>query len=114
MNFNVASIETTSTANSTWYDLYEKIGPFNTAEYLYIYTIIIILCVIMILSRSFIFFKVCMNASKSLHDNMFHKISRGVMRFFDTNPSGNKIPQSKYVKQFYIFLIFWNYRKNFK
>ncbi|XP_077300828.1 ATP-binding cassette sub-family C member 4-like [Arctopsyche grandis] len=70
------------------FDLYEKIGPFNTMEYLYIYTIIIVLCIVMTISRSLLFFKVCMNASKGLHDQMFHKISRGVMRFFDTNPSG--------------------------
>lgn len=32
--------------------------------------------------------RVCMNASKSLHNKMFNCILRTPMKFFDTNPSG--------------------------
>jgi len=70
------------------FDLNEKIGPYTTLQYLYIYSAIIALCIFMTISRSLLFFKVCMNASKGLHDQMFNKILKGVMRFFDTNPSG--------------------------
>lgn len=38
--------------------------------------------------RGYLFFKVCMHASKVLHDRMFGCILRAKMRFFDTNPSG--------------------------
>lgn len=38
--------------------------------------------------RGYLFFKVCMHASKVLHDRMFGSILRSTMRFFDTNPSG--------------------------
>lgn len=32
--------------------------------------------------------RVCMNASKALHNKMFNCILRAPMKFFDTNPSG--------------------------
>lgn len=38
--------------------------------------------------RGFLFFKVCMHASKVLHDRMFCAILNAAMRFFDQNPSG--------------------------
>lgn len=38
--------------------------------------------------RGFLFFKVCMRASKVLHDRMFCAILNATMRFFDQNPSG--------------------------
>lgn len=38
--------------------------------------------------RCYLFFKVCMHASKVLHDKMFSSILHSAMRFFDTNPSG--------------------------
>lgn len=38
--------------------------------------------------RSILFLRVCMRASKVLHDRMFAAILKTPMRFFDTNPSG--------------------------
>lgn len=38
--------------------------------------------------RGFLFFKICMHASKILHDRMFCSILNAAMRFFDQNPSG--------------------------
>lgn len=38
--------------------------------------------------RGFIFFNVCMHASKVLHNRMFGRLLAAPMRFFDTNPSG--------------------------
>lgn len=34
------------------------------------------------------FFWLAMRASITLHNNMFHSITRGTMRFFHVNPSG--------------------------
>ncbi|CAH2099918.1 unnamed protein product [Euphydryas editha] len=69
-------------------NLYSLIGPLDTSQYLYVYTTLIICCIFFIMARAFMFFKVCMTASRNLHNDMFHSMLRGVMRFFDTNSSG--------------------------
>nr|XP_014085546.1 multidrug resistance-associated protein 4 [Bactrocera oleae]XP_014085548.1 multidrug resistance-associated protein 4 [Bactrocera oleae]XP_036229160.1 multidrug resistance-associated protein 4 [Bactrocera oleae]XP_036229161.1 multidrug resistance-associated protein 4 [Bactrocera oleae] len=61
---------------------------FTTSECLYIYGALIVAVVLMTVFRGYLFFKVCMHASKVLHDRMFGCILRAKMRFFDTNPSG--------------------------
>ncbi|XP_055848459.1 ATP-binding cassette sub-family C member 4 [Episyrphus balteatus] len=60
----------------------------TTYECLYIYGTLILLVVVMTILRGFLFFKVCMHASKVLHDRMFGSILHATMRFFDSNPSG--------------------------
>lgn len=69
-------------------DIHAYIGPLDTAQYLYVYTALIVCCVFFITARAFMFFKVCMTASRNLHNDMFHSMLRGVMRFFDSNSSG--------------------------
>ncbi|KAH8278513.1 hypothetical protein KR018_004323 [Drosophila ironensis] len=61
---------------------------FSTYECMYIYGALIIAVVIMTTFRGFLFFKICMHASKVLHDRMFACILNATMRFFDTTPSG--------------------------
>ncbi|XP_016960247.1 ATP-binding cassette sub-family C member 4 [Drosophila biarmipes] len=61
---------------------------FTTFECMYIYGGLIIAVVIMTTFRGFLFFKICMHASKVLHDRMFACILHATMRFFDTTPSG--------------------------
>nr|AVV62497.1 putative multidrug resistance-associated protein 4 [Helicoverpa zea] len=63
-------------------------GPLDTSQYLYVYSALIVCCIFFITARAFMFFKVCMTASRNLHNDMFHSMLRGVMRFFDTNSSG--------------------------
>lgn len=63
---------------------------FTTNESILIYTMCIIASIILTTLRSLLFFKVCMNASRGLHNKMFNNILQATMRFFDTNPSGNK------------------------
>ncbi|XP_077301168.1 ATP-binding cassette sub-family C member 4-like [Arctopsyche grandis] len=75
-------------ANSSYLDIWEDYGPLNSVEYLYIYGIILIACVVLVLARSLMFFKMCVNSSKGLHDDMFHKILRTKMKFFNDNSSG--------------------------
>ncbi|XP_008557311.1 ATP-binding cassette sub-family C member 4 [Microplitis demolitor] len=58
----------------------------NTA--LTIYGILIALCVIMITARNLMFYKVCMNASKNLHNSMFACLLQAPMKFFNTTSSG--------------------------
>ncbi|EDW28514.1 GL18906 [Drosophila persimilis] len=54
----------------------------------YIFTLITILTIVVTVARSFLFFNLAMKASISLHNSMFHGISRAAMYFFNTNPSG--------------------------
>lgn len=61
---------------------------FSTVDGLYIYGFLILAVVLVTLSRGFIFFAVCMRASKKLHDKSFLSLLHSPMRFFDTNPSG--------------------------
>ncbi|XP_017085489.2 ATP-binding cassette sub-family C member 4 [Drosophila eugracilis] len=61
---------------------------YTTFECMYIYGALIIAVVIMSTFRGFLFFKICMHASKVLHDRMFACILHATMRFFDTTPSG--------------------------
>lgn len=65
-----------------------KPTSFTTYECMYIYGGLIIMVVVMTTFRGFLFFKICMHASKVLHDRMFSCILHAAMRFFDTNPSG--------------------------
>ncbi|XP_075985083.1 ATP-binding cassette sub-family C member 4-like [Anticarsia gemmatalis] len=69
-------------------NIHAYIGPLDTAQYLYVYSALIVCCIFFITARAFMFFKVCMTASRNLHNDMFHSMLRGVMRFFDTNSSG--------------------------
>lgn len=59
--------------------------------YILIYTGFMIATIALTILRSWIFFEICMNASKNLHNTMFGNILQATMRFFDTNPSGNKV-----------------------
>lgn len=61
---------------------------FSTTDGLYIYGFLILAVMAVTLSRGFIFFAVCMRASKELHDKSFLSLLHSPMRFFDTNPSG--------------------------
>ncbi|XP_043656868.1 ATP-binding cassette sub-family C member 4 [Drosophila teissieri] len=65
-----------------------EVTSFTTFECMYIYGALIIAVVIMTTFRGFLFFKICMHASKVLHDRMFACILHATMRFFDTTPSG--------------------------
>ncbi|KOB65590.1 ABC transporter family C protein ABCC2, partial [Operophtera brumata] len=61
--------------------------PGEYGHYLYVYSALIVCCIFFITARALMFFKVCMTASRNLHNDMFHSMLRGVMRFFDTNSS---------------------------
>lgn len=56
--------------------------------YIAIYASLIIGSIILLTTRSLLFYKFCMIASRTLHNTMFHNVLQAVMRFFDTNPSG--------------------------
>lgn len=64
------------------------IWDLSRESYIYIYSGIVLLMIIITLIRSFVFFTVSMNASINLHNDMFSSITRTTMRFFNTNTSG--------------------------
>lgn len=65
-----------------------KYTVLTTDQCLYIYGGLIIAVVIVCVWRGYLFFNICMRASKSLHDTMFASMLGAAMRFFDTNSSG--------------------------
>lgn len=60
----------------------------TTESCLYIYGLFIVAVIFMTIVRGWMFFNLCMRASKGLHNRMFTSLMRTAMRFFDTNPSG--------------------------
>lgn len=61
---------------------------FTTNQGLYIYGTLIVAVVMVTLSRGFIFFSICMCASKKLHDESFLCLLHSPMKFFDLNTVG--------------------------
>uniref|UniRef100_A0A182S5S5 ABC transmembrane type-1 domain-containing protein n=1 Tax=Anopheles maculatus TaxID=74869 RepID=A0A182S5S5_9DIPT len=57
-------------------------------QYIWIYSGLIILLVILVVQRSFSFFYVCLRISVNLHDRLFRGLTRATMHFFNMNPSG--------------------------
>lgn len=55
---------------------------------IYIYTGIVISIFVVGISRSLLFYVLCVRSSQRLHDRSFEGLIRTGMRFFDTNPSG--------------------------
>lgn len=60
----------------------------TTESCLYIYALFIVAVIFMTCIRGWMFFNLCMRASKNLHNRMFASLMRTAMRFFDLNPSG--------------------------
>lgn len=55
---------------------------------IYIYTACVIGSAFFVALRSLLFTRMCVNASRKLHDFMFTNFFLTTMRFFNTNPSG--------------------------
>ncbi|XP_022907991.2 ATP-binding cassette sub-family C member 4-like [Onthophagus taurus] len=72
----------------TFWTKSDEATPRGSYTYVYIYTGVVVACIFFVTLRSIMFFKFSMNASKNLHNKMFHSLLKAPMRFFDTNPSG--------------------------
>ncbi|KAK0085537.1 hypothetical protein PV325_004976, partial [Microctonus aethiopoides] len=55
---------------------------------IYILSGLTLLIIFLSFTRSIAFYSACMQASIRIHNNMFRKITRATMYFFNTNPSG--------------------------
>ncbi|KAJ8966239.1 hypothetical protein NQ314_003654 [Rhamnusium bicolor] len=60
----------------------------NRQQCILIYTTLIMATIIVALTRSVIFFSICMRSSMRLHNRMFSSIIHASMRFFNINTSG--------------------------
>ncbi|XP_014472274.1 PREDICTED: multidrug resistance-associated protein 4-like isoform X2 [Dinoponera quadriceps] len=61
---------------------------YNPDTALWIYGMFIVMSIVMTTSRNLIFYRICMNASKNLHNLMFSCLLKAPMSFFDNNPAG--------------------------
>lgn len=77
-----------ASSNSTNGTTAEDLDITSVYSYLYIYTAIVVGLFCIAITRSFTFYKVCVNCSQKLHDMAFSALIRTGMRFFDANPSG--------------------------
>uniref|UniRef100_A0A182K606 Uncharacterized protein n=1 Tax=Anopheles christyi TaxID=43041 RepID=A0A182K606_9DIPT len=57
-------------------------------EFIVMYAVAMLFMFVLSLSRSFLFFYICLRATIRLHDRLFRGITRATMYFFNTNPSG--------------------------
>lgn len=79
------------TNSSTLYSFFSITeGSIDTVRqyYIYMYTVLVMLLLLITLNRTFAFFKMCLLASINLHDKLFRGITRATMHFFNNNPSG--------------------------
>lgn len=63
-------------------------GSLPTETYQLVYCGLIIALFLLALTRSIVFYNICIRCSQKLHDLMFSKICRTHMSFFHKNPSG--------------------------
>nr|XP_006820924.1 PREDICTED: multidrug resistance-associated protein 4-like [Saccoglossus kowalevskii] len=77
--FNSSSIN----MNNTWFH-----PGLSTHEHIYIYSVLVVSLYTFAILRTYLLFKVCLNASKNLHNRMFEAIIRAPILFYDTNPVG--------------------------
>ncbi|XP_035718149.1 multidrug resistance-associated protein 4-like isoform X2 [Vespa mandarinia] len=66
----------------------DNLGLLTTTSAIYIYTILIVICIITVLVRSIFFMQLCVIASRKIHNDSFNNLLQANMRFFHTNPSG--------------------------
>lgn len=52
------------------------------------YVVIIVVTIVLILTRSFLFYNLAIKSSRNIHAKMFHCLLEAPMKFFDTNPCG--------------------------
>ncbi|XP_017758049.1 PREDICTED: multidrug resistance-associated protein 4-like [Eufriesea mexicana] len=83
-------LENNSFDNITW-NINAKSKDLNYLDRdfaLWIYGAFIIASIVLTSIRNIVFYKICMNASKNLHNLMFSCLLKAPMLFFDSNPSG--------------------------
>lgn len=60
----------------------------TTERHVYLYSILIVALFILIVSRSFAFYQMCLRVSINLHDMLFRGVTRATTWFFNQNSTG--------------------------
>lgn len=68
---------------------YDQNGLLSTSNSIYIYGLLLVLCMAINFLRATSFVATCTIAGKNLHNSMFANLLHASMNFFDTNSSGN-------------------------
>ena len=71
----------------------------DDATRLVVYGLLIFAVIVLNLLRGYLFYLVCNNAARILHNKMFRAILRTPVLFFDTNPSGELTSRVGYFEQ---------------
>ncbi|XP_046746906.1 ATP-binding cassette sub-family C member 4-like [Diprion similis] len=84
-----------SCSNHTWHDQddqesqwFDECGFLRRNVAIYVHTTIIVTCIFFLILSRVLWVRVCMNASRNIHNHMFENLLRAPMRFFNANPSG--------------------------
>lgn len=73
-----------------FYDLDSEIDP-ERLQYLYVYTILIVVVLYLVFQRALALFYFCLKASRRIHEKLFNSVTRTQMFFFNKNSSGRII-----------------------
>lgn len=60
----------------------------TTEKYIYVYSVLIGGLLVLILLRSFGFYRMCLRVAVNLHDRLFNGVTRATMWFFNQNSTG--------------------------
>jgi ABC-type multidrug transport system fused ATPase/permease subunit len=63
----------------------------TTEKHIYLYSVMIGALLLLIVSRSFAFYRMCLRVAVNLHDRLFRGVTRATMWFFNQNSTGRII-----------------------
>lgn len=63
----------------------------TTEKHIYLYSIFIGALLLLIVSRSFAFYRMCLRVAVNLHDRLFRGVTRATMWFYNQNSTGRII-----------------------
>ncbi len=64
---------------------------FSVTQRILIFFGLTVFAIVTNFARMFVFYTICVNASRVLHNKMFASIMRAPIRLFDTNPTGETV-----------------------
>ncbi|XP_033220102.1 multidrug resistance-associated protein 4-like isoform X2 [Belonocnema kinseyi] len=80
--------QSTSSDKLFYFLEYDEYGLLTTSNSIYIYGVLLALCMVANFLRAATFIIICTLAGKYLHNSMFSNLLHANMKFFDANPSG--------------------------
>ncbi|XP_068991532.1 ATP-binding cassette sub-family C member 4-like [Neodiprion pinetum] len=75
------------------FDWWDDEGMVDNRVAFNVYCVLIVTHALILTIRNVLHFRICMNASRNLHNSMVANLLQATMRFFQTNPSGRILSQ---------------------